>query len=83
MYYGLSELESYYSTRVSVFIALGSVSLLEHTTAGYLTYTVDNYEKVDDYLALWNVHEIMANKDYWWNIEYHTWCNNFPDNCFI
>ena len=28
MYFGLAELEDYYATRVSVFIALGSVTLL-------------------------------------------------------
>ena len=82
MYYGLAELQDYYASRVSVFVALGSVTLLENTTAGYLTYTADNYEKVDDYLALWNVHEIMADKPYWWNIEYHTWCDANQDECF-
>lgn len=82
MYYGLSYFEDYFAKRVSIFVAMGSVTLLEHAVAGYLTYTADNYEKVDNYLALWNVHEIMANKDYWWNIEFHAWCNSFPDACF-
>jgi hypothetical protein len=82
MYYGLAELQDYYASRISVFIALGSVTLLEHTTAGYLTYTTENYEKVDNTLALYNVHEIMADKPYWWNIEFDVWCSNFPDACF-
>lgn len=76
MYYGLAKNEAYFSERVSVFVALGSVTLLENATAGYLTYTADNYEYVDNYLALWNVHEIMANKPYWWNLEYAAWCSN-------
>ena len=82
MYYGLAELQDYYASRVSVFVALGSVTLLENATAGYLTQTAENYEKIDDYLALWNVHEIMADKPYWWNIEYHAWCNANQDDCF-
>ncbi len=66
-----------------MFVALGSVTLLEHASAGYLTYTADNYEKVDNYLALYNVHEIMADKNWWWNIEYHIWCDDNQDDCFL
>jgi hypothetical protein len=65
-----------------VFVALGSVTLLEHATAGYLTYTRDNYEYVDNTLAFYNVHEIMADKNWWWNVEYHVWCNNNEQACF-
>jgi len=83
MYYGLAENQDYFESRISVFVALGSVTLLEHATAGYLTYTADNYEKVDNYLALYNVHEIMADKNWWWNIEYHIWCNENQDDCFL
>jgi len=39
MYYGLSYFEEYYASKVSVFVALGSVTLVEHATAGYLTWT--------------------------------------------
>ena len=82
MYYGLAENEAYFKDRVSVFVALGSVTLLEHATAAYLTYTASHYEATDNYLGLWNVHEIMAGKPYWWNIEYNVWCANNEDDCF-
>lgn len=82
MYYGLSVNESYFANRVSVFVAMGSVTLVANTTASYLTMTADKYDEFDNYCALWNVHEIMANKDYWWNIEFHAWCNDNPDACF-
>lgn len=33
-------------------------------------------------MTLLNKHEIMAGKNYWWDLEYDAWCNSFPEECF-
>ena len=69
MFYGLAEYQEYYAKRISVFIALASITLAEHTT-GQLASIADNYDAYDNTMTLLNKHEIMAGKSYWWDLEY-------------
>lgn len=58
MFYGLSEDESWFANRVSLYVALAPVTKLSHTEAGFIKWAAQYYSVLDDATSIYNMYSI-------------------------
>lgn len=58
MFYGMSEYEDYYASKVNLFVGLGPVTKITGDS-GYMYNIAQNYDYIDNYINLYGYWEIM------------------------
>jgi hypothetical protein len=80
MFYGLSELESYYKNKLSIFVALAPVTMIPNTEAEVFKIASAMYDEIDDTLNLLNIHSVL-NNTWYTSATTKLFCNAIPSLC--
>lgn len=77
MYYALAEKIPTVAERLSVFIALGPVTKITHTSSKVLRFAMDFYDTLDDAASLFGIYELLGSN---WLTDKTValFCNNIP-----
>jgi len=79
MFYGLSELQSYYASKVNLFVALGPVTKITGDS-GYMYEIAQNYDEIDDWAKMYNYYEVMP-RNWRWAPFWREYCTAFTAVC--
>ena len=82
MFYGLSNFESYYKEKMSVFVALAPVSMIPNTEAEIFKFAADFYDELDDTMNLLGIHSVL-NATWYTNATTKIFCNSIPAFCLL
>ena len=82
MYYGaaMPGLKDYFEKKISVFVALGPVTKVSHTTSTVFNLAKDMYVPIDHFASTFGIHELLGKT---WLTDKATklFCNAIPDFC--
>jgi hypothetical protein len=80
MFYGLSNFESYYKDKVSIFVALAPVTMIPNTQVDAFKIGADLYDEIDDTFDLLGIHSVL--NDTWYTSGTTAlFCNAIPSLC--
>ncbi len=80
MFYGLSEYESYYKNKISIFVALAPVTMLPNTQTEAFKIASNLYDEIDDTFNLLNIHSVL-NSTWYTSGTTKLFCNAIPSLC--
>jgi len=82
MYYGLSEMQSYFESKVSVFVALGPVTKIPNTGAAALQWACHFYDTLDDAVNLFDYYEFLGS-NFITDAATKLFCGAVPEFCVL
>lgn len=82
MYYGaaMPGLKDYFEKKISVFVALGPVTKVSHTSSTIFKLAKDMYVPIDHFASTFGIHELLGSN---WLTDRATklFCNSVPTFC--
>jgi hypothetical protein len=84
MFAGASLLQDYYKDRLSLFVALGPVTMLPNVSLSQLKYAGNHYGQIDDAVWMSGMHSIGSSADPGWVSRQATnlFCKAVPEFCY-
>jgi hypothetical protein len=82
MYYALATNQDYMKTKVSVFVALGPVTKISHSTSAIFQFAKHFYDEIDDALWTLGIYEILG-KSWFTSTAMKLFCGKIPQLCTL